>query len=218
MARARTPLGTALEASLSRRCAGPVAGIDEAGRGPWAGPVVAAAVVLGPGAPDVGIQDSKRLTARAREAALEILSGAARIGIGRAEVAEIEALGIVGATDLAMTRAVGELAGRCEVAGLLVDGRRVPPALARVHAAEAVIGGDGIAASIAAASIVAKVARDRLMDDLARRHPGYGWERNRGYGTAEHRAALARLGVTPEHRRSFRPIHNILCEESRIDS
>lgn len=216
MGRRRAPLEMALEGRLAARCGGPVAGVDEAGRGPWAGPVVAAAVVL-EGAVPLGVQDSKTMTPPAREAALARIEAAARIGVGEASVAEIEAHGIVGATDLAMLRAVQRLAQVCRLAGVLVDGRRVPEALSG-FAGEAVVRGDAVSASVAAASIVAKVTRDRIMDRLALRHPGYGWETNRGYGTAAHRDALARLGVTPQHRRTFRPIHNILCEESPVDS
>ena len=205
------PLGTSREDALAARVGGPVAGIDEAGRGPWAGPVVAAAVILAPGTVPRGLADSKRLTPARREALFAELSDNLSVGLGVATVAEIDALNVLGAADLAMCRAIEALAEA--PAAALVDGNRVPRDLR--CAGEAIVGGDGLAASVAAASIVAKVTRDRIMADLAALHPGYGWERNRGYGTAEHRAALLRLGVNPEHRRSFRPVHNILYEENR---
>lgn len=199
--------GTGPEAALSARLGGPVAGVDEAGRGPWAGPVVAAAVVLGAGAP-AGLDDSKRLSRRRREALLAALEGTARIGIGIASVEEIARLNILGAGDLAMVRALDALAGSGPLVAALIDGNRVPPGLA--VRAEPLVKGDTLAAAIAAASIVAKVTRDRIMSTLAGDHPGYGWERNAGYGTPEHRAALRRLGVTPHHRAGFRPIHQML--------
>ncbi len=190
-----------------------VVGIDEAGRGPWAGPVVAAAVWLSPEALPAGlldrIDDSKRLTRQAREALCRALQAtgpaAARIGIGEAGVIEIDRLNILQASLLAMSRAVADLQGTPDAA--LIDGNTAP----RLPCpAETVVKGDGRCLSIAAASIIAKVTRDRHMSGLAARHPGYGWERNQGYGTAEHRAALTRLGITPEHRRSFRPVRELL--------
>ncbi len=191
-----------------------VAGLDEVGRGPWAGPVVAAAVVLAPGAVPEGLADSKRLSAARREGLARAILGAARVGIGAASCREIDRLNILRASDLAMRRALAALRRQgVTPAAALIDGHRVPPGLD--CPAEAIVKGDGSVASIAAASIVAKVTRDRLMARLARRWPGYGWERNAGYGTAEHRRALETLGPTPHHRVSFRPVHNILCEESR---
>ncbi len=195
--------------SLERLAGGVVAGIDEAGRGPWAGPVVAAAVVLDAGLlpPDLNgcIDDSKKLSPARRSALFERLCACARIGIGRAEVGEIEIVNILAATHLAMARAVEALGIPPDVA--LVDGNRAPKLACRI---QCVVGGDGLSLSIAAASIVAKVTRDRIMADLAKAFPGYGWERNVGYGTAEHRSALERLGVTPHHRRGFRSIAHIL--------
>jgi ribonuclease HII len=191
--------------SVARR---PVCGIDEAGRGPWAGPVVAAAVILDPQALPDGLDDSKRLTAPRREALLEALEATALIGVGRASVAEIAAMNILQASFLAMRRAVAALGQRPALA--LVDGGMLPPGLP--CPARAIVGGDGLALSIAAASIVAKVARDKIMVALSQQFPGYGWETNMGYGTAAHADGLARMGVTPHHRRSFQPIHNILCE------
>jgi len=186
-----------------------ICGVDEAGRGPWAGPVVAAAVVLDRGRIPPGLDDSKKLTPRHRAALFDAVRVSAAVGIGIADVAEIDALNILRANDLAMLRAIGALEPAPEAA--LIDGNRVPPGLP--CRARALVGGDGRSLSIAAASIVAKVTRDRIMAEVAGAHPGYGWERNKGYGTAEHRAALIRLGVTPHHRRSFRPIHNMLCEK-----
>jgi len=204
----------ALETRLGALHGGPVAGIDEAGRGPWAGPVVAAAVVLDRAAlpPELlaRLDDSKALKPTEREEIFEALEaeaheGRAFIGRGRSEVEEIDRLNILEATLTAMARALSALAPT--PAAALVDGNRLPKLACP---AEAVVKGDGRSLSIAAASIVAKVTRDREMAALARRFPGYGWERNRGYGTAEHQAALKALGVTPAHRRSFRPIRDVL--------
>ena len=195
-----------------------VIGLDEAGRGPWAGPVVAAAAWLDaercPAALLRGLDDSKRLRPARRVELLDILEncvarGAAALGLGEAGVAEIDDANILQASLRAMARAAADLtarSGRTPDAAL-VDGNKLPELPCP---AEAVVGGDGLSLSIAAASILAKVTRDRRMAALARVHPGYGWERNQGYGTAEHRAALARLGVTPHHRRSFRPIREAL--------
>lgn len=186
-----------------------VAGIDEAGRGPWAGPVIAAAVVLDmaalPQTLIAAIDDSKKLTAAKREAVFAALPSCARIGIGRAEVAEIDTTNILAAALTAMARAVDALGLPPDVA--LVDGNRPPKLRCPV---ECVVKGDGRSLSIAAASIVAKVARDREMAALAESFPGYGWERNAGYGTAQHQAALAALGLTPHHRRSFAPIRRLI--------
>jgi ribonuclease HII len=176
-----------------------VVGVDEAGRGPLAGPVVAAAVILRPGAPIPGARDSKTLSrARREELAGAILSEAAAVSLGAASVREIERFNILVSTRLAMSRALRRLPlppDHVVVDGLPVKG------LEWDH--EAVVGGDGLVHSIACASILAKVVRDRLMARLAARYPGYGWETNMGYGTAEHLAALERLGPTPHHRRTF---------------
>ncbi len=186
----------------------PVAGIDEAGRGPLAGPVVAAAVVLGAGGIPPGMDDSKRLAPGARQRIAEALRRSAGIGvgIGVTSVEEIDALNILRAAHLAMCRAVAALPVAPALA--LVDGNLLPPDLP--CRGRALVGGDGRCLSIAAASIIAKVTRDRIMVDLAQQHPGYGWERNMGYPTAEHRMALRRLGPTPHHRRSFAPVYNML--------
>lgn len=210
MARSPKRPSPPLDMALADGLPPPVAGVDEAGRGPWAGPLVAAAVILGSDAPE-GLDDSKRLSAARRaalEAALQMaaLEGRAAIGIGVVEAAEIDRIGLGPANDAAMCRAVAALgtAPLGPPAALMLDGRRVPPA--NNLPARAIVGGDGRVSAIAAASIIAKVTRDRLMDALDTRYPGYGWATNRGYGTAAHAAALADLGPTPEHRRSFRPI------------
>jgi ribonuclease HII len=195
--------------ALETQAGGLVAGLDEAGRGPLAGPVVAAAAIIDAAlltpALARAIDDSKRLTRRRRVELFAELPVFARLGLGAASVAEIDRLNILAATMLAMRRAVLALDVVPDLA--LVDGNRAPelPCPARP-----VVGGDGICLSIAAASIAAKVVRDRIMAALANRHPGFGWERNAGYGTAEHRAALLRLGATPHHRRSFAPVARVL--------
>lgn len=192
---------------------GVICGIDEAGRGPWAGPVVAAAAILDranlPLSLASELDDSKRLKAAARDRLLAELIPHAVIGVGQASAAEIDALNILQATFLAMDRAVQALGRVPDFA--LVDGNRPPPLPSAPGCRiDCLVGGDGRSLSIAAASIAAKVTRDRQMADLAERFPGYGWERNAGYGTAAHKAALERLGVTPEHRKSYKPIRNIL--------
>lgn len=194
----RAGLGWGIEASID----GPVFGVDEVGRGPWAGPVVAAAACLTAESVPAGLADSKRLTAARRAALAEALGE--RCALGAASVREIDSLGIRRATHLAMARAVDALAARLGVPALvLVDGNECPDL---GHASRAIVGGDAKVASIAAAAIVAKVHRDRLMAALAIECPGYGWERNVGYGTAAHAEALDRLGVSVHHRRSFAPI------------
>jgi ribonuclease HII len=176
-----------------------VAGVDEVGRGPLAGPVVAAAVVLPPGMPITGARDSKTLSpARREKLAAEIMDRALAVGLGAASVREIDRLNILVSTRLAMGRALAQLPltpDHVVVDGLPVSG------LGWEH--EAIVGGDGRVHSIACASILAKVVRDRLMMCLSHRYPGYGWETNMGYGTAKHRSALERLGPTPHHRLTF---------------
>lgn len=189
-----------------------IAGVDEVGRGPLAGPVFAAAVVLPRRLPQglVGlIDDSKKLTAAQREAAFTKLllqrdAGRIEIGVGAASVAEITRLNILRASLLAMRRAVARLPAPPDLA--LVDGNQPPPVLCAV---QCVVGGDGIHLSIAAASIVAKVLRDRAMSRLAARCPGYGWEHNAGYGTQAHLDALLRLGPTRHHRPTFGPVRQL---------
>lgn len=186
-----------------------IAGIDEAGRGPWAGPVVAAAVILDrqilPPEIASALNDSKKLTAARRESLFAVLPSFAAIGIGQANVGEIDRDNILQASLSAMSRALDALPRLPDIA--LVDGNREPDLACP---ARCIVKGDARSLSIAAASIVAKVVRDRIMTKLAIVHPGYGWEHNAGYGTAEHRAGLERLGVTPEHRRSFAPIIKML--------
>ncbi len=189
-------------AVMARLGGGLVAGVDEAGRGPWAGPVIAAAVVLDPARIPAGLDDSKALTPARRAALFDAIMGEAlAIGMGRASAKEIDRINILQASLAAMARAVAAL--KPAPAFALIDGNRMPRLACP---GEAIVKGDGRCLSIAAASIVAKVTRDRLMAELDSRHPGYGWARNKGYGTREHAAALARLGPTPEHRRSFRPV------------
>lgn len=189
-----------------------VCGVDEAGRGPWAGPVVAGAVVLDPlTLPDalrLGLDDSKKLTAKKRESLWAALQDHADVGLGVATVEEIDRLNILQATFLAMRRAIEGLSSTPDFA--LIDGNRVPdlPCPARC-----VVKGDAKALSIAAASIAAKVSRDAMMVELAERHPGYGWEKNAGYGVKAHADALRRLGVSPAHRKSFAPIRKMLSPE-----
>jgi ribonuclease HII len=198
---------------LSTR-AGLVAGVDEAGRGPLAGPVIAAAVVLDAANVPKGLDDSKKLTAAARERAYAALVDCgAGIGIGEASVDEIDLLNIRQATHLAMARAINALPTAPAFA--LVDGNDAP---ALACPCDTLVGGDGRSLSIAAASIIAKVTRDRMMVALHRDHPGYGWETNKGYGTEEHLGALVLLGATLHHRRSFAPVHNILCGDKAGDS
>jgi ribonuclease HII len=197
------------ECRLGHSADHPVCGVDEAGRGPLAGPVVAAAVILPPHLPDwVGqLNDSKQLTAARRAALYDlILQSGMPVGVGQADVAEIDRINILQATFLAMARAVTALPQRPALA--LVDGNRPPvldvPVVTLVR-------GDALSLSIAAASIVAKVTRDRLMQGLALQYPGYGWEKNAGYGTAAHLTAIKQLGVTPVHRRTFTPISQQLA-------
>ena len=189
-----------------------VAGVDEVGRGPLAGPVTAAAVVLNPAQIPAGLNDSKKLTHARRIELSAALHAVAEVSIAHASVAEIDDLNILRASHLAMQRAVAGL--RQAPDHLLIDGNQVPRGL--MTSAETIVKGDARSLSIAAASIVAKVARDHLMVILAQQHPGYGWETNAGYGTAAHLAALLNLGVTPHHRRSFAPVHNILYQDKTI--
>ena len=189
-----------------------IAGVDEVGRGPLCGPVTAAAVVLDMARLPAGLRDSKALSAARRADLAAQIHGCAEVSIAHATPAEIDDLNILQATFLAMRRAVAGLAVPPD--HLLIDGNRVPSGLP--CGAQAVVKGDARVLSIAAASIVAKVARDAIMVDLAEQHPGYGWERNAGYPTKDHLSALLNLGVTPHHRRSFKPVHNILYQELSV--
>ena len=194
-----------VEASLG----GHVAGLDEAGRGPWAGPVVAAAVVLDlsklPPEIKAGLDDSKKLRKAVRELLYDSIKASAALGVGQASVEEIDELNILQATMLAMRRAFANLPEAPQYA--IVDGNRDPGLGVATHC---LVRGDASALSIAAASIIAKVTRDRIMQRLALDFPGYGWEKNAGYGTRQHRQGLAENGVTPHHRRSFAPIATLI--------
>ena len=183
-----------------------VVGIDEAGIGPWAGPVVAAAVWLDPDALPKGLADSKALSSQRREACYEEIMRLAKVGVGIADVTRIDRDNVLRASHWAMGEAVRALSFAPDLAA--IDGVHAPDVGCMV---ETVIGGDAKIASIAAASIIAKVTRDRLMAQLSAQYPGYGFERHMGYGTAQHRAAIAALGVTPIHRRSFRPVKAALA-------
>ena len=187
-----------------------IAGVDEVGRGPLAGPVTAAAVVLDAARIPEGLNDSKRLTAKRRETLFDTIMQQAEVSIAHASVAEIDSLNILRASHLAMERAVAGL--RTPPDMVLIDGNLIPRDLP--VPAQAVIKGDGLSLSISAASIMAKIARDRIMWDLAQQFPGYGWETNAGYPSKSHKEALQNLGVTPHHRRSFKPVHNILYQEN----
>jgi ribonuclease HII len=183
--------------------------VDEAGRGPLAGPVIAAAVILDPYNPVSVLKDSKQLTPSRREALyLEITQKAIAWSVGRAGVEEIDRLNILQATLLAMRRAVGGLSPAANYA--LVDGNQCPRLDCPV---EAVVRGDSTVAAISAASIIAKVTRDREMVEMDRRYPGYGLARHKGYPSREHLLALQRLGVTPLHRRSFAPVRKLLSTD-----
>jgi ribonuclease HII len=191
-----------------------IVGVDEAGRGPLAGPVTAAAVRLHPDRIPPGLNDSKQMTAARRRQVYALILDTADVGIGHASVEEIDQINILRASHLAMCRAIAALPAVPD--HVLIDGNMIPRDLA--CPAEAIVGGDARCLSIAAASIVAKVSRDRIMVDLAQQHPGYGWERNAGYPTRDHVAALQNLGVTPAHRRSFKPVHNILYQVVSVTS
>jgi ribonuclease HII len=194
------------------RGASRVVGVDEVGRGPLAGPVTACAVRLDPARIPEGLRDSKLLSAGRREALFAEIVAVAEVSVAHASVQEIDTLNILRASHLAMERAVMGL--RADHA--LIDGNLVPRELS--CAATAIVKGDAKCLSIAAASIVAKVTRDQIMVDLAQQHPGYGWEANAGYPTQAHLEALRILGVTPWHRRSFKPVYNILYQGNSVTS
>jgi ribonuclease HII len=197
------------ESRVLKRIAVPgllIAGVDEAGRGPLAGPVVAAAVIFAKGKIPKGLNDSKQLDAETREELFaEISFRAIAIGVGEATVDEIDLINIRQATHQAMARAVRALAFAPGFA--LVDGNDAP---ALPCPCDTIVEGDAKSVSIAAASIIAKVTRDRMMASLHEAHPHYGWAKNKGYGTPEHLSALNRHGATLHHRRSFAPVHNVL--------
>ncbi|HEX8466597.1 MAG TPA: ribonuclease HII [Allosphingosinicella sp.] len=191
----------------------PLAGVDEAGCAPLAGPVVAAAVILDREKFPRGIDDSKALPAAVRESICAKLYKVARVGVGLASVEEIDRINIYWARMLAMTRAVDSLG--VDPAMVMVDGNRCPK---WERPSVWVIAGDTKCRSIAAASIVAKVTRDKIMSDYAREHPGYGWETNKGYGTPEHFRGLDSLGPTELHRRSFAPVRHYLAIRDGISA
>ena len=193
------------EARLLKIMPGPLAGVDEAGRGPLAGPVVAAAVILDRKRIPRGLNDSKQMTADAREKAFAKIMACAVVGVGEASVDEIDLINIRQATHLAMARAVRALPMAAQFA--LVDGNDAPALPCRC---DTLVDGDARSVSIAAASIIAKVTRDRIMQGLHTQFPNYGWFTNKGYGTEEHLTALNRFGPCLHHRRSFAPVYDIL--------
>jgi ribonuclease HII len=186
-----------------------IAGVDEVGRGPLAGPVTAAAVVLDPLNIPEGLNDSKKLTKRARARLYDQILAVAEVSIAHASVEEIDEINILRASHLAMVRALEGL--KTPPNHVLIDGNMIPRGLSLP--ATTVIKGDARSQSIAAASIMAKICRDCVMLSLAQQHPGYGWETNMGYGSKSHISAIQNLGITPHHRRSFRPVHNMLWQE-----
>ena len=189
-----------------------VAGVDEVGRGPLAGPVVAAAVVLDPHNIPDGLDDSKKLTAKRREALYEQLMHCADVSIAQATVAEIDTHNILRASHIAMVRAVAGLKSAPD--HVLIDGNMTPRGL--VLSSETIVKGDARSLSIAAASIVAKLWRDEHMVALAQQYPHYGWDKNAGYPTAAHKSGLLEFGASPHHRRSFKPVHNILYQDENV--
>ncbi len=197
------------ERALWRQGRSRIVGVDEVGVAPASGPVIAAAVIMRPDCKRIpGVRDSKTLSAAQRERLAAIIRRRALvIGVGAASVNEIDRLNIYHATHLAMRRAIDRVGERDHV---LVDGLRIRGFEDEVGPYTAIVDGDALCYSIACASVVAKVIRDRLMTRLAARHPGYGWERNAGYATAEHRAAMEELGLTPFHRRSFITAQRVL--------
>ena len=198
-----------LEAKILEKGLFNIAGVDEVGRGSWAGPVVAAAVVFRtekwPDIVNIGINDSKKLSPKRRQFFFDIIQNYAYVGIGFASNDEIDQINILRATFLAMDRSIKNLA--ITPGYSLIDGDKVPP---NNPAAEAIVKGDGRSLSIAAASIIAKVTRDRLMIKLSLNFPAYAWDLNKGYGTKKHREGLEQFGVTKFHRKSYKPIINIL--------
>lgn len=202
----------AMEQAAIDRGARLIAGVDEVGRGPLAGPVTAAAVILDPTAIPPGLNDSKALTAARREALAAQIMATCDWSVAHIDPPEIDALNILRASHVAMCRALAGL--RRTPCHVLIDGNMLPRDL--TLPAQAIVKGDARCLSIAAASIVAKVLRDRIMVDLAQQHPGYGWDVNAGYPTPAHKRALLDLGITPHHRRSFKPVHNILCKAETV--
>jgi ribonuclease HII len=190
-----------LEAAEQQLGSWPIAGVDEAGRGPWAGPVVAAAVILNPQKIPANIDDSKALDEDSRAFLYRRIMKVAIVAVGVADVDRIDRDNILGATLWAMAQAIGQLAEAPRL--VLIDGNKAPRVPMQTRT---IIKGDAKCLSIAAASIIAKVTRDRIMTQMARDYPGYGFERHKGYGTPEHQAAIDKLGVSALHRRSFKPV------------
>ena len=198
-----------IEASLRLKGNEVIIGVDEVGRGPWAGPVTACAVILNPDNIPHGLNDSKKLNVvRRNELFLKIMESSL-VSCVHVDVEEIDKINILQATFRAMERSILKLPIPDHI---LIDGNKLPPNLP--SPATAIIKGDTKSASIAAASIIAKVTRDQLMANLSLEYPGYGWEKNAGYGTKMHQFGLLNNGVTPHHRRSFKPIHNMLYSAS----
>lgn len=186
-----------------------IAGVDEAGRGPWAGPVVCAAVVIPENHSFKGLNDSKQLTLEQRNYFFNLINSVAMVGIGLASPRQIDSMNIRAATLWAMSEAVKSLPTKPDF--VIVDGRDIPSQLP--CAGQAVVKGDSLSLSIAAASVIAKVTRDRLMIQLAQEFPQYGFEKHKGYGTAQHSNAIAEHGVTEHHRKSYKPIREFLSKE-----
>ena len=189
-----------------------ICGVDEVGRGPLAGPVTAAAVILDPARIPDGLNDSKALTEARRITLFDAILEVAQVSIAHASVQEIDELNILRASHLAMERAINGLVTPPDHA--LIDGNLIPKGL--TLSAQAIVKGDARSLSIAAASIMAKVTRDRIMVDLAQQYPAYGWNQNAGYPTPAHLQALLDFGITPHHRRSFKPVHNILYQDNSV--
>ena len=199
-----------IEQDLIRNGCSIIAGVDEVGRGPLAGPVTAAAVILDPlNIPD-HLNDSKVLSSKKREKLFEELKSSSTFAVAHVSPQEIDKLNILQASLLAMVNAVSNL--KVKPNHILIDGNKVPDRL--VGRATAIVKGDRKVLSIAAASIIAKVTRDKLMHDLGSEFPVYGWAKNAGYPTKCHMNAIVKYGVTPHHRRSFKPVHNILCGQN----
>ncbi|MDA9074630.1 ribonuclease HII [Amylibacter sp.] len=198
-----------IEASFRLKGNEVIIGVDEVGRGPWAGPVTACAVILDPDNIPHGLNDSKKLNAARRNELFLKIMESSLVSCVHADVEEIDKINILQATFRAMERSILKLPIPDHI---LIDGNKLPPNLP--SPATAIIKGDTKSASIAAASIIAKVTRDQLMADLSLEYPGYGWEKNAGYGTKMHQLGLLNNGVTPHHRRSFKPIHNMLYSAS----
>ena len=195
---------------LERKIALLTCGVDEVGRGPWAGPVMAAAVILDPDNIPEGLNDSKKLSKKKREALYPLIMQSSIVGVGESSVQEIDEINILQASLLAMRRAIENLSHVPEYA--LIDGNKIPERLP--CPASFLIKGDAKSLSISAASIIAKINRDKFMANLALKYPEYGWESNSGYGVAHHRKALSLVGITPFHRKSFKPIHDLMTQDS----